>query len=164
MKSRAGADLEFAILESGIASKELALAAEALRAARAITKSPLLVRGGPWLKPTLAEGWESEVKAVAAMRSYMAMHAYAEANPGGNLYRHLQGLHFLRASEAPQENATARGASVVRRKASGTPGNQNRKSQLERGVLKRPSAYLTRVHRGIDAKAARKKENAKRQR
>ena len=122
----------------------------------------MLVRGGPWLRPTLAEGWEDEVKAIAAMKSFMAMHAHAEANPGSNLRKRLQGLTFLRPSEAPQGRATARGACVIKRNSSGAPGNRSRKAQLERGVLKRPSAYFTRVHRGTDAMAARIKENAKR--
>ena len=41
---------------------------------------------------------------------------------------------------------------------SGCPGNASRKSQLERGVLKRPSGYLVQVHRGTEPKLARQRE------
>ena len=164
MKPRKGAVLEFVCLETGIQTKECARAAEALYAARAISQDPLLVRGGPWVKPTLAEGALDEVRAVAAMKSYMSMDAYAQSNPNGNLQKHLQGLEFVPAKEAQPSDSVVRGASVLKRKASGTPGNRNRKDQLERGVLKRPSAYFTRVHRGKDPAAARANEYAKRQR
>ena len=164
MKPRKGAVLQFMCLETGVQTKECARAAEALHAARAISKDPLLVRGGPWVKPTLAEGALDEARAVAAMKSYMSMDAYAKAHPNGNLERHLQGLDFIPAKEAQPNDPVARGAMVLKRKASGTPGNRSRKDQLERGVLKRPSAYFTRLHRGKDPSAARTKEYAKRQR
>ena len=164
MKPRKGAVLKFVCLETGIQTKECARAAEALHAARAIAKDPLLRRGGPWVKPTLAEGGLDEARAIAAMRSYMSMHAYAQSHPSSNLQKHLQGLHFAPAREAQPHDPVARGAIVCKRKTSGTPGNRSRRDQLERGALKRPSAYFARVHRGTDAAAARAKEYAKRRR
>ena len=56
MKPRKGAVLEFVCLETGIQTKECARAAEALHAARAISKDPLLVRGGPWVKAHAGRG------------------------------------------------------------------------------------------------------------
>ncbi len=46
-----GTDFHVRTLEEGIASKECALALEALHAARAILKTPATARGGPWASP-----------------------------------------------------------------------------------------------------------------
>lgn len=163
MKPEEGEAVKFEVLEADIKSKPVALAAEALHAARAIDQAPKLVRGGPWVKPTLAEGWEEEVQAVARMRSYMVMKEFAQTRPCGNLSQHLHGLTFTAASDAAEGEDVCRGAHIrVYRKSSGVSGNKSRKSQLKRGVLKRPSAYHVRVHRGIDARAARRRETANR--
>ena len=135
-----------------------------------IKTMPKLCRGGPWLlKTPLQSDWLQEVNKVASMTSFMAMHSLSLQNPQGNLYKHLQGLNFTKSSEAKPEMPVHRGASVTKKRRSGSPGtvsgkpgNDSRKSQLRRGVLKRPSADLTRLHRGQDAQECRRRENAKR--
>ena len=155
----------FKILEGNIASKPLARCAEALLAARAIDKDPGLVRGGPWLLPDPGPGWRREVAKVAAMSSYLEMHAYAEGHEDGNLHRHLKGLKFMRPDEAGKGVQIKRGAAVATRKKSGRSGcngNASRTKQLARGALKRGSDYLRRVWRGKAPAACRKRESAKR--
>ena len=164
MKPRVGDKLEVIALESGIPSRELARAAEAIWAARKIKQKPLLTRGGPWAKPTWKDSWTEEVAKVSVMRSILQLGAYAEQQPKSSpLHNHLDNLSFHAASEAKRSEAVCRGA-VARRvvRKSGTPGNKNRASQIRRGVLKRGSAWHRRVHRGKYQKRARKRETLKR--
>ena len=133
-------------------------------------KMPDLCRGGPWLlKTPLQSDWFEEVQAVAKMTSFVAMHEYSLKNPQGNLYRHLQGLDFVKTNQAKPGMVVHRGAAVVKKPRSGgksmksgRPGNWSRKDQLDRKVLKRPSAEYTRLHRGKDPVECRRRENQKR--
>jgi hypothetical protein len=162
MKPQRDDTLDVVILEPGIKSVGLARAAEAMYAAREILKAPQHTRGGPWLKPAWGNDWRRELEAVSKIRSISKLSEYAETNPEGNVQQHLKNFSYHPSREAVEGEATCRGACARRVKRSGTPGNQSRKAQVGRGVLKRPSAYYVRIHRGVDAPAARKKENAKR--
>ena len=62
-------------LEVGLKTKGDALAAEALHAARAVTRAPGLARGGPWVKPTLPTGALAEAQAAAWLRSFAHLFA-----------------------------------------------------------------------------------------
>ena len=160
-KCMAAGSARFRVLESGLASVGCARAVEALWAARAINNQPTNARGRPWLLPTLAGGWQAEVKAVARARSLTTLRAIADTNPRGNLYRHLRGLVFLRASEAPEDAPVTRGAFVFKSR-SGVPGNAYR-ARLVRKGSKTP-AQLQRLHRGQNPKTTRARETAKRSR
>ena len=160
MKPSRGDTLDVVILEAGIYSMGLARAAEAMYAARAILNAPKLTRGGPWLKPRWDNAWRRELEAVSKVRSISKLSEYADANPGGNVQQHLKNFTYHPSRAAAKGEATCRGA-CARVRRSGTAGNQNRKSQVRRGILKRPSAYEVRIHRGVDDTAARKKEWAK---
>lgn len=124
---------KYEILEDGIPSKCAALAAEALWAARRIWRHPDLVRGGPWVKPTLTPDMLSEICTVAACKAFMTLSSLADANPAGLLHKHLQDLAFSGNTDA------FRGADIVwgknRSGSTGEPGNQSRKKQLARGIL-----------------------------
>ena len=161
MKPQRDDTLHVVILEAGIHSVGLARAAEAMHAAKEILKAPQYTRGGPWLKPAWGKEWRRELEAVSKIRSIRKLSEYAEANPGGNVQQHLKNFSYHPSREAVKGEATCRGA-CARVRRSGTPGNQSRKAQMRRGILKRPSAYEVRIHRGVDASAARRKENAKR--
>ena len=158
MKPSRGDTLDVVILEAGIYSVGLARAAEAMYAARAILNAPQHTRGGPWLKPTWGNEWRRELEAVSKIRSISKLSEYADANPSGNVQQHLKNFTYHASRAAAKGEATCRGACARVRRSSGTAGNQNRKSQVRRGILKRPSAYEVRIHRGVDATAARKKE------
>lgn len=166
MKPMAGGVIDFCILESGIPSLGMARACEALHAARAIKKDRWCSRGGPWAKEELHKGWEKAVDEVARCRSLAQLSCLAEQDRRSALYRHLKGLTFVAAGAEDDEEDTWRGAVEVKRRVgnSGCPGNVSRRSQRKRGILKRPSAWHERVHRGTDPKAARRRETANRQR
>ena len=147
MKPKESKSSTIEVLEDGIPSKDHALAMEAIHAARAIKKDSKRVRGGPWLRPTLDEGWKAEVEAVARMTQPWQLSVFAEAQPRSRLRRHLEGLTFLRAGEEEEGDCVWRGAVVKKRRSgrstkSGIPGNASRKDQVRRGVLKKPGAWL----------------------
>lgn len=160
-KCMAAGSARFRVLESGLASAGCARAAEALWAARAIKKQPANARGGPWLLPTLAGGWQAEVEAVARARSLATLRTIADTNPRGNLFRHLRGLRFLRASEAPDGAPVTRGAFVFKSR-SGVPGTAHRRRLVREGS--KSPAELQRLHRGQNPQTTRARETAKRSR
>ena len=160
-----GTDFHVRTLEEGIASKECALALEALHAARAILKTPATARGGPWASPKpLSASAMGDVGAVAQCRSLLAIDALAQQNRRGALYRHLKDLVFDRPEEAAVGEPVVRGAVVRRRVRSGTPGNACRKKQILQGKLKSGSLQHRRLHRGRDPAARRGVETARRKR
>ena len=161
--------LDVKVLEEGIDTKAAALAVEALLAARAIARDPRRTRGGPWSQPEpLGAAALVEIRAVAACRSLMSLHGVGAASPQGPLARHLRDLKFAKAADAPTAATVTRGAYVVRvrKKPSsgraGTPGNQCRADQLDRGVLARGSSVHKRLHRGRNPTACRRRETAHR--
>ena len=75
-------------LETGIETKQMALALEAFHASRTIAADPNIARGGPWSKPIL----NSEDLAEALLVSKMTLRsllAYAESDGSGVLQKHL---------------------------------------------------------------------------
>ena len=76
-----GSEITLTVVENGLATKAEALACEALHAARAVTRSPLVARGGPWVRPTPPEGALEEAAAVAKCSSFGALFAQAKATP-----------------------------------------------------------------------------------
>ena len=157
-------DLDFKTLEAGLKTKTDALAAEALRAARAVAKSPTLARGGPWVKPTLPDGAIAEARAAAKLRSFAQLFKLAEENTDGLLAKHLKDLAFVPAG-ASAASGTSRGGSVARKRKSGRSGPtgyQSRLAQLKRGDLKLGTPHLERLRRGEDPKQRRAEEQVKR--
>jgi hypothetical protein len=157
---QADSNLEWKVLESAVATKPLALALEAFHAARAVAAEPRVARGGPYARPTLKKEWLQEARQVSGM-TMASMTAYGEANPEGPLGLHLRDLSFTRASGSGRRGVTVQRKSLRQSGPSGVNGYISRRSQMDRCVLKRPSAHERRLHRGMDAKAARRKEWAK---
>ena len=158
-----GSQLEWKELETNVASKPLALALEAFHAARAVHAEPEAARGGPYSRPTLTKLHLQELAMVCRMRM-VAMMAYAQEYPESALALHLGDLSYKTGRQA-HGMPVARGVAVVRKKQSGPSGgtgSASRKSQILRGIFKKPSAHNTRLHRGIDAKARRQTETAAR--
>jgi len=158
-KTLEAARFTYRVLEKNIPTKCAALAAEAIWAARQISKFPHSVRGGPWVRIELTQDMRQEIEVVSLRKSLIQLWKYADAHPRGLLYKHLKDLSFERSASG------YRGAVVTRASRSGPsgePGNASRRSQLDRDVLKKPSAQLTRLHRGIDAQACRARETLKR--
>ena len=159
----ASGELKVTVLESGLATKAVARAVEALLAARAISKAPRHTRGVPWSKPgPLGTDVLAEVRAVASCRSLAAVAAVAEKFPGGPLWKHLRDLKFARAAVAPQGAVTVMGAYVYKPKKSGTAGNKSRHRRLAQGKLKRGTLAHKRSHRGRDPTACRQRETGRR--
>ena len=162
-----GAQLDIETLEDNVSTKALALALEALHAARAIAENPRCSRGGPWSKvgPLSAVALQ-EIRRVASCRALMPLHAIAMERPSGALAAHLQDLKFVKASLAPKGAPAVRGACVTKVKKagrSGTPGNVCRRNQVRRGTLKPGSARHAQLHRGREPAARRSQEHARRQ-
>ena len=156
---------DYKILEDNIPSLELALAAEALHAARAIAEEPKTSRGGPWSAPTLTQPMLQECRAVGLVRSFLALKAFADNEPEGRLSRHLADLSFYPAKDASRGAPTMRGAYVERKRKAGAPGvagNVTRANQLAMRVYKRPSALHRRLHRGVDPQERRRRETERR--
>ena len=156
-----GGEIALSVLENGLVTKAEALACEALHAARAVARAPLVARGGPFVRPTLPAGALEEAVAVAKCRNFNSLFAQAEASPGSLLSKHLKGLDFTPAKHCMFARVY-RGGHVERKKKSGTTGYMSRKSQLDRGVLKKPSAKLERLRRGTNPKERRADEQKKR--
>ena len=175
---RSGTALDVRSLETNLGSNAVALAVEALHAARAIAKSPDTARGGPWAsKSSLSAAALEDVRAVAKCRSLMAVAAVAERRKESALWRHLKNLRFQKPTDASPGVSAVRGACVTVRKKSGpsgpsgpsgrsgpsgTPGNQQRRNLVRHGVLKEGSVKHTRLHRGREPAARRRLETARR--
>ncbi len=141
---------------SGILSKAEALAYEAFYAAKTMVRDMGRVRGGPWARPTLSVSMEAEVRTCAGCARMLGLAAVAKELPQGSLAKHLANVAF-------QRSTNGRLKPVMKRSGrSGKPGNHSRKEQVRRGILKKPSAYFKRLHRGTNATEARETENAKR--
>ena len=155
-------ELNYVVLVDDIPSKEMALALEALYAARAMVAEPFTVRGGPWSKWTLSEEQWQEARAAARCRSLLALNNLGEANPKGFLHHHLRDLEFLKPSDAPANSVVTRGAVVRKKSSSGPCGSQYRKAAVKRGVLKRPSGHFTQLKRGVIYEERRAEEQKNR--
>ena len=166
---RARSEIKYKVLEEGIATKELALALEALHAARAVLSEPDSARGGPWSKPTLPDDWREEVTSAAACRALASLNKVAMAHPSGRLFRHLKDLAFVSADDAPKSAAIARGSCAMRARRGGRSGGTGWSSRQRRlrlptsnpNHLRKGTRKHTRLQRGIQAKANRAKETAR---
>lgn len=149
-------------LETGIETKQMALALEAFHASRTIAADPNIARGGPWSKPIL----NSEDLAEALLVSKMTLRsllAYAESDGSGVLQKHLKDLKFGPAGDAPGDAAVARGVYVTKRR-SGKSGNAARKDRIRKGKLKKSSDEYKWSKRGKNHQLNRQVESAKRSR
>lgn len=157
--------LRYKVLEDNIPTLELALASEAIHAARSISAEPTIARGGPWSKKTLNSEMIHECHQVATISSVMQLQKLASQNPEGRLARHLADLTFERASEAPNGTPTHRGAYVVKKRKSGqsgVPGNATRKRLLREKRLRRGTDEWRRAKRGVDVAERRELEQSHR--
>ena len=154
--------LRYDILEQGLASKEIALVAEAFHAARAIVQNMATTRGGPWSSPRpLSASQICEIKEAAKLRCARKLFELAAKNKRCSLHKHLCGLHF---ESDPSSEMTYRGAEIVRltTKTSGTNGNVCRKRRIADGTLKAGSIKHKRSHRGRNFKKRRVQETTNR--
>lgn len=162
--SERGGEWSYDVLDTA-PTKAAALALEALHAARLMVSAMDEVRGGPWVKPTLPDGAEAEIRAVAPIRSFDRLAEVAEELKGGLLYKHLKELNFVDAASAPAGAVVTRGAVVVRRRKggkSGSTGNASRKSQMRDKNFVKGSNRHKRLHRGIDYAERRAVEQSRR--
>jgi hypothetical protein len=140
------------------------------------------VRGGPWCRRVLPIDDLAEIHELRGRTSDAWIRNIAAWYPRGSLACHLKGecyrlpanvtgarLNSFTFSTAPSSQPVVCFTSTKKRASRpgspgkpGKPGNHSRKSQRARGILKRPSAQHTRLHRGTDPIAARERENAKR--
>jgi len=164
MKCRApSCEPKWAVLEKDVPSKHLAWALEAFHASRAIAADPHAVRGGPWLRPTLPEGEEQKIRAIAKM-PLAAMLKYGESRQSELLFKHLRGLSFGPADDAPSGAAIARGVFVIkpRSRRSGAKGSKARARRIREGTLVAGSAEHGRSKRGRRPAERRRAETARR--
>ena len=157
-------DIKYDRLEENVATLEVALALEALHAARDIRAEPATARGGPWSKPgTLSTAWLAECSTVANFRSLSKLGAYAEANSSSPLGAHLRNVRFQAAAGHDNVGCCIRGALITRKKKSGrpgTPGNARRKEALKAMKMNRGKRKHRRAHRGKKPKERRRTETA----
>ena len=91
--------LTLEVLHEDLAAKSVALAQEALAAAKAIHADPDHVRGGPWLSLRLSKANKAEVAAVAKCKDLASLpQVAAELGPRSRLAMHLKELKFERAA------------------------------------------------------------------
>ena len=111
--------LTLEVLHEDLATKSVALAQEALAAAKAIHADPDHVRGGPWLDLRLSKANKAEVAAVAKCRALASLpRVAAELGPQSRLAMHLKDLKFERAASSIGSRAKA--ALQVQKSRSGT--------------------------------------------
>ena len=145
--------------ETGIKSKEMALALEAYHASRAIAAEPNIARGGPWLRPTLKSEHATEAL-LASKMTLTSLLAYAESDGSRLLQKHLKNLEFGPAGDAPGNAAVARGVYLVKRR-SGVCGNAGRKDRIRKGILRKGSKKYRQSKRGANPELRRTVENDK---
>ena len=90
--------LRYSVLEGGIAEKGVALALEAIYAARHILKNPKTCRGGPWQQIRLKPGWQKLARRVATCRTPLDVAALGDELPESDLQKHLMDHSFTAAS------------------------------------------------------------------
>ena len=120
------AELTYEILQEGIDGKLAGLAAEAWHAANMWKKSPAVIRGGAWPKPSLTDRMCSEIRRSAACKSPACLESLVASMPSGSLAKHLKDMSF---------NHTASNKAASRKKRSGKPGNQYRNEAVAKGCL-----------------------------
>ena len=152
-------DIVYKELETGLPTLETALASEALFAARLVAAEPQTAHGGPWSQKKLTAEQLQEAQTVARFRSYSSLFAYANANPGGRVDRHLRNLRYVTPEET--ETEAARGGFVVKYKRSGRSGStgvhRRRIAVLENPSYKNTEEY-EKAHRGREPKRRRAQE------
>ena len=157
--------IEYELLEVNVTSKPVALALEALHAARQIARNPSTTRGGLWTSPRrLSSKDMEEIQSVSRCKSLVKVGEPALAFPKGRLNQHLQDVAFEKPSVVGAVAEVVRGAVVTWRagKRSGTAGSKCRSRQLKCGKLVAGSRKHVRLHRGRKPTLARRRENAKR--
>ena len=143
------ASLRYDVLEDCINCKGLALALEAIHAARHILKSPKTCRGGPWQQVKLSPGWQSLARRVASCRSPSSVAALGEELPESDLQKHLLDYEFAPKAIASHTSARTVRCASVRHPRSGPPGNVTRKGQLALGEYARGSIKHVQLKRGL---------------
>ena len=143
-----------AILESNLPSKAVALVAEALHAARQVSKNPTTARGGPWSSPRkLTTEQLNNVRQVSKLRSTSSLFELATNDRRSSLHKHLSDLSF--SGEHSPEATAYKGGYVRMSNRSGTRGNACRKDRVRRGVYVQGDKDHKRSHRGVDQQARR---------
>ena len=149
--------LEYYGIEKSIASKAAARGWEAIHAARFLLKDSTANSGGPWLKPTLPNGWRPLVERGSAGRSLPPLSVSAAGDHTGRLWEHLKGFTFQNQKANGTLPGNPRGARAVALKSrSGSrayPGHTTRKKQLAQGLYSKGSAMHRRLHRGLASPA-----------
>jgi len=146
--------LTLEVLHEDLATESVALAQEALAAAKAIHADPGHVRGGPWLSPRrLSKANLAEVAAVATCQALASLpQVAAELGPRSRLAMHLKDLKF--ESAASSTGSEARAVEQVRKCRSGTrssgtrtPGSPGKRSGKTGMPGEGQSGAMTRFHR-----------------
>ena len=161
LKAMRPGSLTLEVLHEDLATKAVALAQEALTAAKAIHADPDHVRGGPWLDLRLGAASKAEVAAVAKCQTLASLtQVAAELGPRSRLAMHLKELEFERVASSTGSGAKAvvrvqksrSGARTFGTRTSGTRTSGTRTSGARTpGSTGKPgedqSGAVTRFHR-----------------
>ena len=158
-------ETEYVVLREGLENKAVALAEEAILAAKAILQKPCQVRGGPWSSPKpLSETQLDQVRRVSLCSSLVELKQLVGEDSRTALARHLLDLDFC-SQELPSAAPEVM-VRLPRSSRSGTPGNEMRKrlKREKRHLLgtKRFQERLKNAHRGKDPSKRRALETEKR--
>lgn len=127
--------LKLKVLVPGVDSKAVALALEALHAAKAIWRDPEHVRGGPWLSVQALEADDLyEVQAAAACSSVVELGPLVELlGPTSRLYQHLKNLNFGPKTKQASSSSSSgsRTTTTVSAKAKAQPKAKNKAKPLK---------------------------------
>ena len=93
-------DFSFEVVLDNIQSKAAALATEALVTAHQWRQTPLVTRGGPWVRPSLSAADVLEIEKAARCDNLRDLLALPEAKGSGHLGAHLADLSFTSASSS----------------------------------------------------------------
>ena len=121
--------LDLEEIRSNIKSLPVALAIEAIEAAKAIEGDPLHVRGGPWLSigPIHAAHW-LEIQMVAKCKSLLDLGPIAdELGTGSRLSEHLRNVQF---SLPPSSSSTSRVETTTATLASASSASSSLSARL----------------------------------
>ena len=109
LKGFAPGSLQVSACVTGLPTLDVALAEEALVAARQYCHfGPEVVRGGAWVRRVLSRGDEVELAAAGACEDRDAVKKLAKTFPAGSLSKHLANEAFTR----PQRSGTSSTPSV----------------------------------------------------
>lgn len=147
--------LKLKVLVPSVDSKAVALALEALHAAKAIQSDPEHVRGGPWLSVKALKADDLyEIQATAACSSAVQLGPLAELlGPTSRLYKHLENLDFgPKTKQASSSSSTSsRTTTTVSAKAKAQP-----KAKTKAKTLKIKPADMAKVKAVVGPKSHKK--------